>query len=211
MKAISQSFENQSEHRLRLVVGSSGKLYAQIRNGAPFQIFLSADQTKPKALVDQGLAVAGSKFTYAKGSLVLWSSDPNKVDAEGEVLKRGQFSRLAIANPRLAPYGAAALMLLKQLGLEATKGRWVQGENINQTYQFVATGNADLGLIAMSQIMKAGKVEKGSYWVVPGEQFSAIGQDAVLLSSAEDCGACKEFLAYLAGAEVAEVLAGFGF
>jgi molybdate transport system substrate-binding protein len=158
MQAIAAAFEKDTGHKPQLAFGSSGKFYAQIRNGAPFQVFLSADDEKPARLQEEGLAVAGTRFTYAVGQLALWSAKEGVVDNKGDVLKKGGYAHLAIASPKLAPYGAAAIEVLKNLGLlETVQPKFVQGENIAQTYQFVASGNAELGFVALSQVMKDGK------------------------------------------------------
>ncbi|HEY8569364.1 molybdate ABC transporter substrate-binding protein [Microbulbifer sp.] len=212
MQEIASRFEQHSGHTVKLAFGSSGKFFAQISHGAPYQALFSADQTKPAQLVTLGLADATSRFTYAEGKLALWSSKPGFVDAEGEVLKRGDFNKLAIANPKLAPYGAAAVELLQQLQLETqTRARWVQGENISQTYQFVASGNADLGLVALSQIFKDGKVAEGSAWIVPAQLYSPIRQDAVVLKHGEHVPAMQEFWAFMHSAEVSAIIRTYGY
>ena len=175
IKVIATEFERESGHKLLISTGSTGKLYTQIHNGAPFQVLLSADAATPVKLEREGLAVAGSRQTYAIGRLALWSAQPGMVDAEGAVLKRGDFDKLAIANPKLAPYGAAAVEVLRVLGLEqALAPKFVMGENIAQTWQFVATGNAQLGFVAVSQIMKDGKIDQGSAWIVPQSNYTPI-------------------------------------
>lgn len=212
MKEIVAQFEKSSEHRVALSFGSSGKIFAQIQNGAPFQVFLSADQAKPQALEVAGLAVSGSRFTYAVGALALWSSKPDVVDEDYTRLKNGDFNKLALANPKLAPYGAAAVEVLDALKLkQATEPKWVMGENIAQTYQFVATGNADLGFVALSQIMDKGHVKEGSSWIVPDELYSPIRQDAVLLRVAKDSAGAKALLAYLRGDEARQIIASYGY
>ncbi|WOX05585.1 molybdate ABC transporter substrate-binding protein [Microbulbifer pacificus] len=212
MQEIARRFEQRSGHRVKLAFGSSGKFFAQISHGAPYHAFFSADQAKPAQLVKLGLADAGSRFTYAEGRLALWSSKPGFVDAAGEVLKHGDYNKLAIANPKLAPYGAAAVELLQQLQLEEqTRARRVQGENISQTYQFVATGNADLGLVALSQILKDGKVEEGSAWIVPVQLYSPIRQDAVVLKRGEHVPALEQLWAYMHSAEVSALIRSYGY
>ena len=183
MNEITQAFEAETDHEVRLAFGSSGKLYAQIRHGAPFDAFFSADQDKISRLMEHNLVVASSRMTYAEGRLVLWSANDRLVDSEGEILASGRFSRLAIANPKLAPYGAAALEVLAGLGLEeSTKSKRVMGENISQTYQYVASGNAQLGLIALSQVYRDGRLISGSGWIVPEKLYRPIRQDAAILS-----------------------------
>ena len=163
-KALETAFEKQSGHDVVLAPGSTGKHFAQIQNGAPFDVFLAADAERPKLLEEGGKAVSGSRFTYAVGSVVLWSPKNGLVDPEAEVLREGKFKRLAIANPRLSPYGKAAQQILENLGLwDSIKSRIVQGENIAQTFQFISTGNAELGFISLSQIMKPGDAIPGSF------------------------------------------------
>ncbi|MFV0431713.1 MAG: molybdate ABC transporter substrate-binding protein [Alphaproteobacteria bacterium] len=212
MKDIAASFETKSEHKAVLSFGSSGKLLAQIKNGAPFEIFLSADQAKPKALEEANLVAKDSRFTYAIGALALWSAKDDFIDEDYSRLKNGDFNKLALANPKLAPYGAAAVETLKVLKLEeATQAKWVQGENIAQTYQFVASGNADLGFVALSQIMDKGHINRGSYWIVPSEDYSPIRQDAVLLASAKDNQAAKELIDYLQSDEAKSIIHSYGY
>jgi molybdate transport system substrate-binding protein len=147
MKLIAEAFERATGHRAVIAVGSTGRFYAQVRNGAPFQVLLSADHETPERLEREGFAVAGTRFTYAVGRLVLWSATPGRVDPQGEVLRRGDFERLAIADPRLAPYGAAAVQAMQRLGVwNAVQPKLVHGDSIGQAYQFVATGNAPLGV-----------------------------------------------------------------
>jgi molybdate transport system substrate-binding protein len=212
MKQIVEQFEQSSGHDVTLSFGSSGKIFAQIQNGAPFQVFLSADQQKPEALEKKGLTVPGSRFTYAVGSLALWSARPDFVDDDYTRLKQGEFNKLALANPKLAPYGAAAVEVLSALKLrEATQPKWIMGENIAQTYQFVDSGNADLGLVALSQIMHNGKIKKGSGRIIPGELHNPIRQDAVLLSNAQDRKGAQALLAYLRSDKAHAIMRAFGY
>lgn len=212
MKQIVAEFEKETGHKVVLSFGASGKFYAQIKNGAPFQLLLSADDEKPIQLVKEGLAVADSRFTYAIGTLVLWSAKPGFVDAKGEVLGKGHFNKIAIANPKLAPYGTAAIEVLTKQGLLATvTPKFVQGENISQTFQFVSTGNAELGFVALSQVMKNGKVASGSAWIVPGNLHSPIRQDAVLLSSGRDSAAAKALLTYLKSEKAKKIIRSYGY
>ncbi|WP_221797347.1 molybdate ABC transporter substrate-binding protein [Oceanobacter mangrovi] len=209
MKRIVEQYQQETGDEVKVSFGSSGKLLAQIRNGAPFDIFLSADQKKPIALEESGDAVSGSRFTYAKGTLVLWSAD-NGVNVE-EKLKQSDYSKLSLANPRLAPYGEAATEVMDKLGLNGSKGSWVMGENINQAWQYVASGNAQLGFVAMSQIMQDGKIISGSSWVVPETMYSPIRQDAVLLKSAADKPAAKRLLQYLRSEVAKQQILAFGY
>ena len=212
IKQIAAGFEKETGHKVVLSFGASGKFYAQIKNGAPFQLFLSADDEKPAQLVKDGLAVANSRFTYAIGTLVLWSAKPGFVDAKGEVLSKGTFNKIAIANPKLAPYGVAATELLTKQGLLTTlTPKFVQGENISQTFQFVSTGNAELGFVALSQVMKEGKVATGSAWIVPGSMHSPIRQDAVLLATGKDNAAARALLEYLKSAKAKIIIRSYGY
>lgn len=212
MQAIATEFERRTAHRAKLAFGSSGKFYAQIRHGAPFDAFFSADQAKPAQLVADGLADSSSLFTYAEGKLVLWSHRDQWLDETGSVLKSGNFNRLAIANPRLAPYGAAALEALQNLKLDQSiRGRWVQGENIAQAYQFVASGNADLGLVALSQVQRNGKIHQGSAWVLPEHLYSPIRQDAVILRHSHNNPALTAFWSFIKGSESQTIIASFGY
>jgi molybdate transport system substrate-binding protein len=212
MKQIAADFAKATGHRAVLAFGATGKLYAQIANGAPFEVFLAADETTPAKLEKEGHAVAGSRFTYAVGKLVLWSAQPGFVDAKGEVLNGGNFNKLSIANPKTAPYGAAAIQTLTRLKLLATlQPKFVQGENIAQTLQFVSTGNAELGFVALSQVFKDGKITSGSAWIVPGELHDPIHQDAALLTKGKDSAAAAALLAYLKGDPARTVIRSFGY
>lgn len=212
MKAIAADFEKDTGHKARLAFGSTGKFYAQIKNGAPFQVFLAADDTTPARLEKEGMTVPGSRFTYAVGTLVLWSAKPGFVDARGEVLKKGDFAHLALANPKVAPYGAAAVEVMEKLGvLESLKPRFVLGENIAQTQQFVTTGNAELGFVALSQVMKNGKVGEGSAWVVPARLHTPIRQDAVILASGRGNAAAEALMEYLKSSRAAAIIKSYGY
>lgn len=197
-QAVAAQFEQTTGHTLRLSSGSTGRFYAQIRNGAPFEVFLAADDETPARLEDEGKAVAGSRFTYAIGRLALWSPKEERVDTKGAILGSGDFHRLAIANPKLAPYGVAALETLKSLELHDKLSRkLVMGENVSQTYQMVATGNADLGLVAWSLISENGRLKSGSAWLVPQKLHQPLRQDAVLLAKGQDNPVARAFLDYL--------------
>lgn len=212
MKQIATEFENETGHKVILSFGASGRFYAQIENGAPFQLFLSADDEKPAQLEKSGLIVPGTRFTYAIGTLVLWSAKSGFVDAKGEVLRKGQFGKLAIASPKLAPYGSAAIEVLTRQGLlSSLTPKFVQGENISQAFQFVSTGNAELGFVALSQIVKEGKVTSGSAWVVPGALHSPIRQDAVLLSTGKDNVAAKALIHYLKSEKGKKTIRSYGY
>ena len=198
MKQIAQAFAKDTGHQAQLSFGASGQLMAQIQHGAPYHVLLSADAAIPAQLVQKGLAVPHTSFTYAVGQLVLWSADPKLVDGQGDVLRKGSFQRIARANPKLAPYGAATLQVVDRMGLtDALKNKWVQGENINQTHQFVASGNADLGFVAMSQVGTLASQPKGSMWLVPSDWHDPILQNAVLLSKGKDNPAAIALMAFL--------------
>ena len=212
MQKIAAAFEQDTGHKAVLSLGSTGKFYAQIKNGAPFQVLLAADDETPARLEQEGWGVKGSRYTYAIGKLVLWSAQAQVVDGTGEVLRRGQFERIAIADPRLAPYGAAAVETLNKLGLLSTlQPRFVQGENIGQTYQFVASGNALLGFVALSQVMVDGRISRGSAWLVPSELHAPIRQDAVLLTAGKDQAAASALLQYLRGDKARAIIQAYGY
>lgn len=211
-KQIAADFGKETGHRATLVFGATRKFYAQIRNGAPFEVLLAADEETPAKLEKDGAAVAGSRYTYATGRLVLWSAKPGLVDDKGEVLKNGDFAHLAIANPRLAPYGVAAVEVLTALKLpDAVQARVVVAENITQTHLFVATGNADLGFVALSQVLKDGKVSEGSAWIVPANLHQPLRQDAVLLDKGKGKPAAEAWLNYLKGDKARAVIKSYGY
>lgn len=212
MERIVSLFQKETGHAVKVSLGSSGKFYAQIRNGAPYDLFIAADDELPKKLVQEGRAVAETRFVYAVGRLVLWSLQPDLVDDRGQILNRNGFSKLAIADPRLAPYGVAAKETLEKLTMwNAMQRKLVKGENITQTYQFIATENAELGFVALSQIMQDGKVTKGSWWLVPPEMHKPIRQGAVLLAGTQDAEAARAFLAFLKGDKARAVMRGYGY
>lgn len=212
MQKIATAFEADTGHKAELSFGATGKFYAQITNGAPFQILLSADDTTPAKLEREGKVVANSRFTYAVGTLVLWSAKEGYVDDKGAVLKTGDFKHLAIANPKLAPYGLAATQVMDKLGLTATlQPRFVQGENIAQTYQFVATGNAQLGFVALSQVMVDGRIAQGSAWQVPAEMHEPIRQDAALLETGKGNAAATALMQYLKTDKAKNIIKSYGY
>ncbi len=212
MQKLAAAFEQSSGHKATLAFGSTGRFYAQVRNGAPFQVLLAADDETPAKLEKDGLAVAGSRFTYATGRLVLWSADPGVVDERGEVLKKPGTGKIAIADPRLAPYGVAAVEAMGRLGVAlALQPRIVQGENISQAYQFVLTGNAQMGFVALSQVMADGRIEKGSAWRVPAELHAAIKQDAVVLSAGKDNPAAAALMAFLRSDAARAIIRAHGY
>lgn len=212
MQAIATAFEKDTGHKARLAFGSSGKFYAQIKNGAPFQVLLSADAETPARLEQEGMTVPATRFTYAIGALVLWSASEDMVDGGGDVLRKGGYAHLAIANPKLAPYGAAAVEVLKQLGLlDAVRPKLVQGENIAQTWQFVASGNAELGFVARSQVTRGGKLSHGSAWIVPANLHPPIRQDAVVLANGRGNAAAGALMAYLRSEQAKAVIRAYGY
>ncbi|MEN5182107.1 molybdate ABC transporter substrate-binding protein [Comamonas testosteroni] len=212
MQKIAAQFEKDTGHKATLSFGATGKFYAQINNGAPFGILLAADDTTPEKLAKEGKAVDASRFTYAIGQLVLWSKQANYVDDKGQVLKTGDYQHIAIANPKLAPYGLAAMQTLDKLGLTAqVQPRVVQGENIGQTYQFAASGNAQLGFVALSQVMDGGQLREGSAWIVPEAMHEPIRQDAIVLNSAKDNPAAKALMEYLKGDKARAVIKSYGY
>lgn len=212
MQKIAADFEKATGHQAKLSFGATGKFYAQIRNGAPFEVLLAADDETPAKLEKEGLAVSGSRFTYSIGQLALWSAKPGYVDAKGEVLKQGAFEHLAMANPKLAPYGAAAVETLTKLGLlGSVESRFVQGENIAQTYQFISTGNAELGFVALSQVYEGGKLKSGSAWIVPAKLHSPIRQDAVVLAKGKDNPAAAALVKFLKTDKARAVIQSYGY
>ncbi len=211
MERVEADFERDSPHAITITTGSTGQLFAQISNGAPFDLLLAADQARPERLEAEGLAVPGTRFSYALGHLSLWSADPSAIGAHGvATLRAGAFRRLALANPELAPYGAAARQVLDRLGLyQELSERIVLGENVGQTYAMVASGNAELGFVARSSVL--GASGGGSRWDVPPTLHEPIRQDVVLLARAEDNSAARDLLAYLRRPETRAVIRGFGY
>lgn len=206
---ISRAFERQSDHRIIIVRGSTGKLYAQLLHGAPYDAFFAADSKHPQLLEEQGQSVADSRFSYAIGRLVLWSSDPRLIDSTATVLQAGDFTHLAIANPRLAPYGLAAQQFLTSAGRwEALQPKLVRGENINQAFQFVATGNAALGLVARSQLTNKQFEAKGSRWDVPATSHATILQQAVLI---QDSDALRTFVKFVRSEAAQSIMTAHGY
>ncbi|MEJ2360250.1 MAG: molybdate ABC transporter substrate-binding protein [Gammaproteobacteria bacterium] len=212
MRAIARAFHQATGNQTRLAFGSSGNFYAQIKNGAPFQVFLSADAAKPRKLEQAGLTVKGSRFTYAIGGLVLWSSRPDFVKDGASTLRHAHFNKLGIANPKLAPYGSAAVQVLQHLHLyHRLTQKFVMGENIAQTYQFVMSGNADLGFVAQSQVTRHGKITQGSGWIVPANLHKPIRQDAVLLLPGKHDPAALALLRFLKGARAHTIMQSYGY
>jgi len=217
MQKIAKAFEQDTGHKAQLAFGATGKLYAQIKNGAPFAVLLAANAETPARLEKEGLAVAGTRFTYATGRLALWSKQANLVDDKGEVLRSKSFEKLgiykiAMADPKLAPYGVAAMEVIQHLGVQANVvPKLVQGESIGQTYQFVSTENAQLGFVALSQISIDGRITQGSAWVVPQSVHTAIKQDAVLLNAGKDNAAALALLKYLQADKAKTIIRQYGY
>jgi molybdate transport system substrate-binding protein len=207
-KEIAERFKEKTSHTALLSFASTGQLYAQITQGAPFDVFLAADADRPEKAVAEGLAVPDSRFTYAIGRLVLWSADPNRIK-DSEVLKSGTFSKIALANPKTAPYGAAALEVMKAMGsYEGLRPKIVEGENITQAYQFVATGNAELGFVALAQVILH---DRGSYWLAPADMHTPLHQQAVLLKNGAADEAAQAFVDFLKGPEAKDIIHRYGY
>ncbi|WP_341958190.1 molybdate ABC transporter substrate-binding protein [Pseudomonas sp. RC10] len=212
IQAIAKDFEKDTGHKLVASFGATGQFYTQIKNGAPFEVFLAADDTTPAKLESENEIVKGSRFTYAVGTLALWSAKEGYVDDKGEVLKKNAYQHLSIANPKAAPYGLAATQVLEKEGLtEATKAKIVEGQSIAQAFQFVQTGNAELGFVALSQVYKDGKLTSGSAWIVPANLHEPIKQDAVILNKGKDSAAAKALMDYLKGPKAAAVIKSYGY
>ena len=212
MQKIARAFELDTGYKAILAFGATGGFYAQIKTGAPFQILLAADNETPARLEKEGLGVAGTRFTYAIGKLVLWSKQPSLVDDKGDVLRKGGFDKLAMANPKLAPYGAATIETLTKLGwLKQLKPKLVEGSNIGQTYQFVASENAALGFVALSQVFSDGRITEGSAWIVPASFHAPIQQDAVLLNTGKDNTAATALLNYLKTEKAQAIIRAYGY
>lgn len=208
---LASAFEAERGERIELVFGSTGQLYAQIVNGAPFDAFLSADHVRPELLQAEGLAVEGSRFTYALGQLALWSADETLIGDDGEeVLRRGDFRKLAIANPELAPYGAAAMEVIGAFDPSgALSPKIVKGESVTQAFMMIHSGNAELGFVALSQVQATGG--EGAYWLVPSDLYTPIRQDAALLTRGADKPAAKAFLEFLQTDEGRQIISSRGY
>ncbi|MBD1391207.1 molybdate ABC transporter substrate-binding protein [Neiella sp. HB171785] len=212
MQALASDFTERSGHQVSLSAGSTGKLYAQIINGAPFDVFIAADQARPKALVDNGRAKAASQLTVAIGQLVLWSADPELIAGPQQLQPDSAISRLAIANPKSAPYGAAALTVMEHLGVkDYWSSRLVQGQNISHTYQYVSSGNATAGFVAASQVYHHGQLTSGSAWLVPESLHQPLKQDAVIINSAAQPQAAVELLNYFRSPAAKRIIESFGY
>lgn len=212
MKKLEAEYEKNSEHKLTVTYASSGKHYAQIINGAPFDVLLSADQNIPTLLVEKKLALKDSRLTYAQGRLVLWTGLEPLRDNERSTLMAGTYSRLALANPNIAPYGQAAMEVLAALDIsETSTSRWVRGENVSQTFQFVSSGNAELGFVALSQVLALSKAERQQYWSIPESLYRPIQQDAVLLKRGESNDGAKAFLRFLKSDAAKKIISQSGY
>lgn len=212
MQRIAIEFHKDTGHSAQLSFGATGKFYAQISNGAPFEVLLAADTQTPARLITEGKAVAGSLMTYAIGKLVLWSPRAGLVDEKGSVLTNPAVTHIAYCNPKLAPYGEAAVEAMKSLGVyDAVQPKLVQGENISQAYQFVASGNAEVGFVALSQVFKNGKIAEGSGWILPSKLYSQIRQDAVILANGRDHPAAEALMSYLKSEKSRAIIESFGY
>jgi molybdate transport system substrate-binding protein len=217
MQKIAQAFEQDTGHKALLAFGATGKFYAQIKNGAPFSVLMSADDETPARLEKEGVAVAGTRFTYAIGRLALWSKNPSLVDDKGQVLlsntaAKNSFKKLAIADPKLAPYGAAAMEVIERMGVIAkVTPKLVQGDSIGQAFQFVMTENAELGFVALSQISIDGRITQGSAWVVPQNLYTPLKQDAVLLPLGKNSAAALALMKYMRTDRAQAIIRAYGY
>jgi len=212
MERIVALFQKESGYTVKISLGSSGKLYSQIKSGSPFDLLLSADETIPKRLIQDGQAIGSSRFVYALGKMVLWSPQPGFVDVRGAVLNKGNFTKLAIADPKFSPYGLAAKETLEKLVMwNAMQEKLIKGENVTQTYQLAASENADLAFISLSQVMRDGKIADGSWWLVPSEMHNPIRQSAVMLAGAKDKIAAQAFLDFLKSNKAIAIIRNFGY
>ena len=212
MTDIAAEFEKETGHSAKLALGSSGKFVSQIENGGPFEVLLSADEKGPEKLEQAGLTVPNTRFVYALGKLVLWSAMPDYIDNQGKILTTGSFKHLALADSKLAPYGVAAVEVLKNMKLfDKLQLFFVQGENIAQTYQFISTANAELGFIALSQVLENGKIANGSGWIIPDNLYAPIRQGAVLLKNGAENPAALALLEFLKSAPALAIIKKYGY
>jgi molybdate transport system substrate-binding protein len=210
-REVATEFEKMTGHNVQIAAGSSGNFYAQIKNGAPFDVFFSADNERPKLLEDEGLGVKGSRFTYAIGRLVLWSPDPDLVKGE-DTLRSQKFKHLAVANPKTAPYGVAAMRAMQKLGVwESVQPRIVLGENIGQTMGFIESGNAELGFLALSQVMDPKIKGKGGRWDVPNDFHDPIQQDVILLAKGKENPAAKALMEFVGRSQATAIIERYGY
>ncbi|MCQ8103909.1 molybdate ABC transporter substrate-binding protein [Methylomonas sp. SURF-2] len=214
MTEIAAEFQKATGHEAKLSFGSSGKAFAQIQSGAPFEVYLSASEKYPVELEKAGLVVPGSRFVYAIGKLVLWSATPGYVDDKGEILKTGAFKHIALADPTHAPYGVVAEEVMTSVGvLDKLRPLFVMGENISQTFQFVTTGNAELGFVALAQVidLNTGKIGSGSGWLIPDELHGPFNQTAVLLQTGAENPAAQALVDFLKSPAARAVIKKYGF
>ena len=217
MQKIAQAFEQDTGHKALLAFGATGKFYAQIKNGAPFAVLLSADDETPARLEKEGVAIAGTRFTYAIGRLALWSKNPLLVDDKGQVLlsnatDKNSFKKIAIADPKLAPYGAAAIEVLGRMdALAKLTPKLVQGDSIGQAFQFVMTENAELGFVALSQISIDGRITQGTAWVVPQNLYTPLKQEAVLLPLGKNNAAALALMKYMRTDRAQAIIRAYGY
>ncbi len=212
IKAIAVVLQQTTGHTLKISTGASGAFYTQIKNGAPFDAFLSADNERPKMLEKDGLAQPGTRFTYATGRLVLWSVKPGRVDDQGAVLRSPDLGKVAYANSKTAPYGAAAAQVLAKQGLkDAVAPKLVQGESIGQTFSFVKTGNADVGFVSLAQVLSAGRLKEGSMWAIPQTLYDPIRQDAVLLKRGANNEAALALIKLMQSPNIKELIRSYGY
>lgn len=212
IKAIAAALEKNTGHQLKVTLGATGKFYAQIKNGAPFDVLLAANTETPAALEQDGLTQPGSRFTYATGQLVLWSAQAHLVDARGEVLRHNTVRKIAYAAPKVAPYGAAAVQVMKSLGLQASLApKLVQGESIGQAFNFVATGNAEMGFVALSQVLVGGQLKSGSMWEIPQSLYAPIRQDAVLLRHGANNPGAQALMTLLKSPDIQALIRSYGY
>jgi molybdate transport system substrate-binding protein len=212
MTEIVSQFEKATGHSVKLSFGSSGKFVSQLENGGPFEVLVSADEKGPEKLEQAGLTVPNTRFVYALGKLVLWSSKPNFVDDKGKILMTSNFKHLALADPKVAPYGAAAIDVLKKMKLlEKLQPLFVQGENIAQTYQFISTANAELGFLALSQVIENGKIVGGSSWIIPDNLHAPIRQGAVLMKKGAENPAARALIDYLKSIPALAIINKYGY
>jgi molybdate transport system substrate-binding protein len=210
-REVATEFEKATGHNVQIAAGSSGNFYAQIKNGAPFDVFFSADNERPKLLEEEGLGVKGTRFTYAIGRLVLWSPDPNLVKGQ-DTLRSQKFKHLAVANPKTAPYGVAAMQAMQKLGIwESIQPRLVMGEGLGQTMGFIESGNAELGFLALSQVLDPKITGKGGRWDVPVDLHEPIQQDVVLLTKGKDNPAAKALMEFVSRSQATAIIERYGY
>lgn len=213
MKDIAAIYEKDTGNKVLASFGATGAFYAQIKNGAPYQVLFAADAKTPKKIEDEGLGVKGSAKPYAYGKLVLWSAAPNFVKENKDFILDASVQKIAVANPKLAPYGEAAYQTMQKWGnLEKAEPKFVTGDNIGKTFQYVSTSNAQVGFVALSQVFKDGKMTSGSGWIIPSDMYSPIRQDSVVLNPGKDNKAVAEFMKFMATSpKVRKVIESYGY